>query len=170
MKNFTRVSPLELNESAFRLIGKEWMLITAGDMESWNTMTASWGAMGELWFKPVVFTFLRPQRYTLEFVEKKPTFTLSFFDESQRQALNFCGANSGRDVDKAAETGLTPFAMENGSVAFEEARLVLECRKLYFQDIQPEQFLDGEIDAKCYPEKDYHRMFVGEVIQALKKA
>jgi len=169
MKNFTRISPLELNESAFRLIGKEWMLITAGTMDNWNTMTASWGAMGELWFKPVVFTFLRPQRYTLEFVEKKPTFTLSFFDESQRQALNFCGANSGRDVDKAAETGLTPFATENGSVAFEEARLVLECRKMYFQDINPDQFLVPEIEG-AYPNKDYHRMFVGEVIQALKKA
>jgi len=167
MKKFNEISPLYLNESAFRLIGKEWMLITAGNLESWNTMTASWGAMGELWFKPVVFTFLRPQRYTLEFVEKSPMFTLSFFDEAHRKALNFCGSHSGRDCNKAAETGLTPFATDGGSVAFEEARLVVECRKMYFQDINPNQFLVPEIEAN-YPNKDYHRMFVGEVIRVLQ--
>lgn len=166
MNKFDEINPLELNESAFRLIGKEWMLITAGNMEKWNTMTASWGALGELWFKPVAFTFFRPQRYTLEFVEKEPVFTLSFFDEKYRSALNFCGSHSGRDYDKAAEAGLTPFATENDSVAFKEARVVLECRKLYFQDMEPENFLDPEIE-KCYPKKDYHRMFVGEVLRAM---
>ncbi len=168
MKNFKEISPLELNESAFRLIGKEWMLITAGDMNGWNTMTASWGGMGELWFKPVVFTFIRPQRYTLEFLEKQPTFTLSFFDESQREKLSFCGANSGRDCDKAIGAGLTPFATDCGSVAFEEARLVLECRKLYFQDLNPDQFLVPELEAH-YSNKDYHRMFVSEVLRVLKR-
>jgi len=170
MKNFEQISPLELNESAFRLIGKEWMLLTAGTMQSWNTMTASWGAMGELWFKPVVFTFLRPQRYTLEFVEREPLFTLSFFNETHRSVLNFCGTNSGRDCDKAAGAGLTPFPTDGGSVAFEEARLVIECRKLYFQDINPEQFIEASIDSTCYPERDYHRMFVGEVLKVLQKS
>ncbi len=169
MKNLREISPFELNESAFRLIGKEWMLITAGTPDNWNTMTASWGGMGELWFKPVVFTFVRPQRYTYEFVEREEVFTLSFFDESQRKTLNFCGSNSGRDCDKAAEAGLTPFSTESGSVAFEEARLVLECKKLYFQDINPEHFLDESIDTKYYPEKDYHRMYVGEVLRVLKR-
>ncbi len=167
MNHFTERSPLELDESAFRLIGKEWMLITAGNMKSWNTMTGSWGAMGELWFKPVVFTFLRPQRHTLEFVEKEPLFTLSFFDETYRSALNFCGSHSGRDHDKAAETGLTPVATDGGSVAFMEARLVLECRKMYFQDVNPDHFLIPEIEEN-YPKKDYHRMFVGEVVRVLR--
>ena len=167
MKNFREINPLELNESVFRLIGKEWMLITAGNMDSWNTMTASWGAMGELWFKPVVFTFIRPQRYTLEFIEKEPGFTLSFFDAKHRSALNFCGSHSGRDCDKTDATGLTPFETAAGSVAFEEARLVIECRKLYSQDLNPDHFLDDSIDSKCYPNKDYHRMFVGEVLGAL---
>lgn len=168
MDRFTEINPLELNESPFRIIGKEWMLLTAGTPKKWNTMTASWGAMGELWFKPVAFTFLRPQRYTLEFVEREPVFTLSFFDEKYRTALNFCGAHTGREFDKAAETGLTPFATENGSVAFAEARLVLECRKLYFQDLDPSHFLDPSIEQN-YPKQDYHRMFVGEVVKALVK-
>ncbi|QHI70416.1 flavin reductase [Tichowtungia aerotolerans] len=167
MKNFTEIDVLKLNESPFRMIGKEWMLVTAGSMAQWNTMTASWGAMGELWFKPVVFTFFRPQRYTLEFVELEEFFTLSFFDEKHRTALNFCGSNSGRDCDKAEKTGLTPVSTPNGSVAFGEARLVLECRKMYFQDLDPSHFLDPEI-SKCYPKEDYHRMFVGEVMTALQ--
>lgn len=168
MKHFTELNPLDLDESAFRLIGKEWMLITAGTMDGWNTMTASWGGMGELWFKPAAFIFIRPQRYTLEFVEKEPVFTLSFFDESYRTALNFCGTRSGREFDKAAETGLTPFVTENGSVAFEEARIVMECRKLYTQELDPNGFLDDAIVPKCYPDSDFHRMYVGEVLKTLK--
>ncbi len=166
MKSFKEISPLELNENAFRLIGKQWMLITAGTPEHWNTMTASWGGLGEIWFKPAVFIFIRPQRYTLEFMEREPGFTLSFFDEKYRPALNFCGSHSGRDFQKAEETGLTPFAAENGSVAFEQARLVLECRKLFVQDLDPAGFVDGQIVPKCYPDGDFHRMFVGEVLSA----
>ncbi len=166
MSKFKEVSPNDLNESAFRLIGKEWMLITAGTMESWNTMTASWGAMGELWKKPVVFTFIRPTRYTLEFVEREPLFTLCFFEEKYRAALNFCGAHSGRDCNKAEKTGLTPVEVSPGTVSFEEARLILVCRKLYFQDLKPENFIDPEIE-KNYPKKDYHRMYVGEVLRVL---
>ncbi len=170
MKKFREINPLEFNESPFRLIGKEWMLITAGNMENWNTMTASWGGMGEIWFKPAVFTFIRPQRHTLKFVEKEPVFTLSFFDEKYRTALKICGAHSGRDCDKAAEAGLTPFGTDGGSVAFEEARLVLECRKLYVQDLDPAGFLDDSIIPKHYPARDFHRMFVGEVLKMLCKA
>lgn len=168
MNKFLEISPLELNENAFRLIGKEWMLITAGTMDSWNTMTASWGGLGEIWFKPAAFVFLRPQRYTLEFMEREPGFTLSFFGESFRPTLNFCGSHSGRNCNKAAETGLTPFETETGSVAFEQARLVLNCKKLFAQDLDPAGFVDDSIIPKCYPDSDFHRMFVGEVIQTLK--
>jgi len=167
MSKFTEISPDDLNESAFRLIGKEWMLITAGNMKSWNTMTASWGAMGELWFKPVCVAFIRPPRYTFEFVEREDRFTLSFFNEAYRKTLNFCGSHSGRDCDKVAETGLTPFEVGEGEVAFEEARLILVCRKLYFQDLDPAHFLDPAIDPECYPEKDYHRMYIAEVLRVL---
>jgi flavin reductase (DIM6/NTAB) family NADH-FMN oxidoreductase RutF len=166
MKKFTEIEPQKLHESAFKLIGKDWMLITAGDMKKWNTMTASWGALGELWFKPVAFTFIRPQRYTLEFIENEPFFTLSFFDETHRNALNFCGANSGRDVNKAKKTGLVPFEAAPGAVAFEQARMIMVCRKLYFQDLEPENFLDPDI-SNCYANKDYHRMFIGEVCKVL---
>ncbi|MBQ7860920.1 MAG: flavin reductase [Clostridia bacterium] len=158
----------ELNESAVSLFDKRWALITAGNESSWNTMTASWGALGELWNKDVCFCFIRPQRYTYEFTEKEDFFTLSFFGEEYRKALVYCGKNSGRDVDKASETGLTPKAVD-GSMSFEEAEIVLVCKKLAFQDINPEGFIDRTVDSTCYPDKDYHRMYIGEIVKCYVK-
>ncbi len=163
MKGFVSLKTSTLQENVFSLIGKDWMLITSGNRESFNTMTASWGGMGVLWNKNVCFIFIRPQRYTYEFVEKSETFTLSFFSDEYRSALNYCGSNSGRDVDKAAKTGLTPVVTESGAVSFSEARFVIECRKIYFQDLDPENFIDPAID-KNYSAKDYHRMYIGEVV------
>ncbi len=158
----------ELKESAVSLFDDRWCLITAGNEKSWNTMTASWGAMGELWNKDVCFCFIRPQRYTYEFTEREEYFTLSFFSEEYKKALTFCGRNSGRDVDKAKETGLTPKATDS-SITFEEAEIVLVCKKLAFQDIKPEGFVDMTIDASCYPAKDYHRMYIGEIVKCYVK-
>lgn len=166
MSRFKEISPLEIPGNAIELIGKQWMLITAGTPETFNMMTASWGGLGELWFKPVVFSFIRPQRYTYELIEKSEVYTLSFFSEEHKAKLNFCGSKSGRDVNKTEECGLTPVDAENGSVFFNEARLVLECRKLYFQDMDPVNFLDESI-SKNYPKEDYHRMYVGEITRAL---
>ncbi|MCD8186883.1 MAG: flavin reductase, partial [Rikenellaceae bacterium] len=73
-----------------------------------NTMTASWGAMGFLWNKPVAFVFVRPERYTFEFMEEYSAFTLSFMGKDQRHALKVCGSQSGRDSDKIADAGLKP--------------------------------------------------------------
>ncbi len=167
-QEFLSVDPKSLNENVFTLIGKEWTLITAGTLEAYNTMTASWGGLGILWNKNVCTIYVRTHRYTREFLEKNNTFTLSFFDDSWRSALNLCGSKSGRDVDKAAETGLIPVEGQHGAVYFEQARLVLECRKLYYQDLEPEHFLDPEIH-KMYPLKDYHRVYIGEILSVLKK-
>ena len=106
------------------------MLITAGNEEKCNTMTASWGGVGIMWGKNAVTTYIRPQRYTKEFVDANDTFTISFFDESYRKALNICGSVSGRDKDKIKEAGLTPYFVD-GTAAFEEANLILVCKKMY---------------------------------------
>lgn len=164
MNEFTEILPEQLDENAIKLIGSEWMLITAGRMDSFNTMTASWGGLGVLWNKPVCYTVIRPQRYTYGFMEQSAYFTLSFFDLDYRKALELCGTKSGRDVDKCKETGLTPVRSGCGAVYFDEARIVMECRKIYIQDIDPEGFIDPTI-AENYPEKDYHRMYVGEIMK-----
>ena len=159
---FEKMDPKALDQNVFSLIGDQWMLITAGTEEKCNTMTASWGGLGVLWGKPVATVYIRPQRYTLEFVEREDTFTLCFFGEGYRKALALCGSKSGR------ECGFT-VATAEGAPYFEEADLVLVCKKAYWQDMDPTHFLDGEIDGKWYPEKDYHRIFIGEILEVLRK-
>ena len=166
---FGRIDPKELNQNVFSMIGEQWMLVTAGTAERCNTMTASWGGLGVLWGKPVATVYIRPQRYTLEFVEREDCFTLSFFGEEYRKALALCGSKSGRDVDKVKECGFTVAGAACGAPYFEEAGLVLVCKKAYGQDMDPTHFLDGELDGKWYPEKDYHRIFIGEIVEVLKK-
>jgi flavin reductase (DIM6/NTAB) family NADH-FMN oxidoreductase RutF len=150
------------NENVTGLLAEQWMLITPGVPGRWNTMTASWGGFGHLWDMDVAFVFVRPSRHSYGFMEKEEGFTLSFFDEKHRKALDICGSKSGRNTDKAKEAGITPVNSPGGSVYFAEARLVIECRKIYFQDINPGNFLDTSI-AGNYPKKDYHRMYIGEV-------
>ncbi len=157
----------DITDNPFKLINKDWMLVTAGDINSWNTLTASWGTLGILWHKPVATVYIRPTRHTFEFTEKNEIFTMSFFTEEHRDALKFCGSHSGRDYDKAAETGLTP-VQAHGGVAFAEARQVIICRKLYAEDIKPELFLDEKIE-ELYPKKDYHKAYVGEIIGVYRK-
>lgn len=166
MIKFRKADPAEIQENAIDLIGNQWMLITAGNLASYNTMTASWGSLGMLWNKPVVFVFVRPQRYTFGFMESGDRFTCCFFGEEYRNALRFCGSNSGRDFDKAKETGLSPAETESGSVFFAESKLILECSKLYYQDLTPEGFLQASIQ-KNYPLNDFHRMYVGEITNCL---
>jgi flavin reductase (DIM6/NTAB) family NADH-FMN oxidoreductase RutF len=150
-------------------IGDGWTLITAGDVSvdkgNWNTMTASWGALGELWGKDVSFVFIRPQRYTFAAANAHPLYSVAFFDESRRHALGIAGAKSGRDTDKAAETGLTPIVFTDGVIGFEEATEVVSCRKLYAHDFDPALFLDTALRDAIYPQRDYHRMFIGEVMR-----
>ncbi|MBM6723507.1 flavin reductase family protein [Pseudoflavonifractor phocaeensis] len=165
---FERIDPKSLDQNVFSMIGDQWMLLTAGTREKCNTMTASWGGLGVLWGKPVATVYIRPQRYTLEFVEREEWFTLAFFGEEYRKALALCGSKSGRDIDKVKECGFT-VETADGAPYFAEADLVLVCRKAYWQDMDPTHFLDGEIDGKWYPEKDYHRIFIGEIETVLKK-
>jgi flavin reductase (DIM6/NTAB) family NADH-FMN oxidoreductase RutF len=162
------VKPEELGDNVFDLVGKGWMLVTAGSPASYNTMTASWGCLGVLWRKPVAVCFVRPTRHTFGFMNAAENFSLSFFAERHREILNFCGSHSGRDTDKAAETGLRPVALDGGAVTFEQARLVLLCRKIYSQDFDPRLFLDPGIE-DLYPNKDYHRIFIGEVARCLRR-
>lgn len=151
---------------SYSLWDDQWFLLTAGDFDSgkFNTMTVSWGSLGIFWDRPVVQVVVRPHRYTFEFMEQFPSFTLSTFGLKYHDVLDMLGTTSGRDGDKIKESGLTP--QKSARVAapgFEEAELVLECKKLYWQDMDPTHFLDPLLD-KNYPRKDYHRIYYGEVL------
>lgn len=166
---YREIQPSEIGENVFKAVGADWMLITAGSLESFNTMTASWGGLGVIWGRNICWCVIRPNRYTYEFMEAADVFTLSFFEEKYREALKYCGSNSGRDVDKAKATGLTPVrGVLEGTTCFDEAKLVLECRKIYFQDIDPGHFLDPAIENN-YPNRDYHRMYIGEIMNCRVK-
>ena len=151
----------------FTKIGKEWMLISSGDNSKFNTMTASWGGLGVMWGKNVAFTFIRPQRYTREFIEKNEQFSLCFFDTTFQKTLSYLGSVSGRDENKIEKCGLTPDFIENVPY-FKEAKLVLICKKLYCQEMSPSCFLENSLDEKWYPNKDYHFMYVSEIEKIYK--
>ena len=165
---FRTLKPELINNNIFKLIGSDWMLITAGTIEKFNSMTASWGGFGYLWDKNVCICVVRPSRYTFEFIEKTADFTLSFFDEKYREALNFFGTNSGRNVDKMKGTGLTAREGSSGTVHFQEANLYLECRKIYYQDLDPQNFIDPKI-GNYYSDRDYHRFYIGEITGCFTK-
>lgn len=162
------IDPKQLDKNVFSAIGDQWMLITAGTPEHCNTMTASWGGLGVIWNIPSATCYIRPQRYTKEFVDREDYFTLSFFGEEHRKSLQLCGSRSGREIDKVKECGFTVKAAECGAPYFEEAELVLVCRKWFVQPMDPDN-MPQEIKDKFYPQKDYHVMYIGEIVEVLVK-
>lgn len=165
---FKSIDPKQLNENVFSLIGDKWMLITAGTKENCNTMTASWGGLGVFWGAPTATCYIRPQRYTKEFVDREEYFTLAFFGEEYRKALSLCGAKSGREVDKVKECGFTVEASPEGAPYFEQADLVLVCRKRFVQPMDPAN-MPEDAKEKWYPNKDYHVMYMAEIVRVLTK-
>ena len=157
-------------ENAFKLIGDEWMLVTAGTEDKFNTMTASWGGVGILWNKPVAFLFIRPERYTHGFLEENERVTLSFYGEEYRKALQICGTKSGRDTDKVKECGITPLKLESGAMTFAESRMTLDCRKLFKTEMTEANFIDREILDKQYgAHGGMHTVYVVEIEEVYTK-
>ncbi len=160
------VNVKEIEGNAVKMIADEWMLITAGNQNKYNMMTASWGFIGEMWSKDSVVIAVRPQRYTMDFLKQEDYFTLSFYGD-KRDIHAVCGSKSGRDVDKTALTGLTP-VFSDGTVFFDEARLVLVCKKRYCNRLSPEAFTDGDCK-ELYPADDRHFMLIGEIVKTYVK-
>ena len=151
---FEEIAIEELEFNPFEKISKEWMLVTAGDEEKSNTMTASWGGVGIMWRKNVVTAYIRPQRYTKEFMDSNDLFTISFLPEEYRKAMSLCGSFSGREVgDKWKLSGLHPHYVD-GTTGVEEADMIFVCKKLYAQEMKSECFIDVDCDTTCYPD-DY---------------
>lgn len=153
-------------------IDQEWALLTAGNKEKFNTMTVSWGGFGTIWNKPVVTVYVKPIRYTYEFMEESDYFTLSFYDKEYKKDLAILGSKSGRNLDKISLTKLSPEFLDN-CVSFRESRLTIICKKIYFQDldiknINTNSILQSEVD-RFYKEEPIHRMYIGEVIDIIDK-
>ncbi|MBR5543001.1 MAG: flavin reductase [Oscillospiraceae bacterium] len=168
MNGFKQITPEELSDNFFRLIAKDWTLITAGKPENYNMMTASWAGIGCLWNKNVCFLFIRPSRYTYEFTEKLDTLSLNFFTEDYRDTLTLCGKKSGRDFDKMGECNLSPITLSDGGVAFDEARIILNCKKLSAANLDSFDFIDKSVLA-AYADGDYHKMYICEITEVFVK-
>ena len=161
------LTPDKWNDNIFSRIGKDWMLITAGNESAVNTMTASYGGFGILFSKTVAHIYVRPQRHTYQFLENSKTFSLSFFNEEKyRKELQYCGKVSGKDEDKITHCGFTVTTIDN-TPCFEQADVTVICKKIYSTDIDSGIFYDENIPQKCYPNGDTHRMYVGEIIKII---
>ena len=161
--------PIEmLDMNPFTKIGKEWALVTAGDKVKQNTMTISWGGMGVLWGKNVVYVFICDSRYTKELIDKDEFFSLTFLGNEYRDALSFCGSHSGRDCDKISKAGLT-VGNKIGIPYIDEGNLVFLCHKLSATRITEESFISPEIKEKWYTDGDMHTMYVAEIIEVLAR-
>lgn len=166
---FKEVNIKDLDFNPSKEIADSWMLVTAGTKETgYNTMTASWGATGSLWNgnRPVSIIFVRPQRYTKEFVDREEYYSLSFYSEEHHQALAYLGTHSGKDEDKVAKVGFTP-EFDDKTTWFKEAKLVFICKKLYRQTLEEKDFIDQEVMEKSYPKRDFHDVYVGEIVKVL---
>lgn len=164
------VDPKTLKPEVYQVFGTQYALLTAGDRSGCNTMTIGWCQMGRLWNQPVCTVYVRPERYTYEFTEKHDYFTVSVLPLEAKQTMAFCGSKSGRDVDKIKECGLTLCYGKEDAPFFDEAELVLVCKKLYMQDLDPAGVLEEERILPFYGENGgWHRMYVGRVEEAYLK-
>lgn len=164
----TEIEPGMLRLNVHHIWAEQWMVLTAGDFRKahFNSMAVGWGSIGTMWGKPFVQVVVRPVRYTYEFMEKYDTFTLCAFPENCRKAVALLGSKSGRDGDKIKSSGLTPIrSAKVAAPGFDEAELILECRKMYYDDVDPTRFADASIQSN-YPKRDYHRVYFGEILAA----
>ncbi len=159
------INPLDLNENVFKVIGKDWFLITDDKDGKCNTMTASWGGMGVLFNKNVVTIYVRPSRYTKSFLDADDRFSLCVMPEKYRDQLKYCGKVSGRDEDKIKKCGFT-LNEELNTVYFNESRLVFICKKLYEQQLDSKLLKDNNL-RETFWNDDVHVMYIAEIEKIL---
>ena len=165
--NLKPIAPESFVTQPHDLWANRWLLLTAGDFKAakFNTMTVAWGSFGTMWSLPFAMVVVRPSRYTYEFMEQYDSFTLAVLPEKRRPAMQLMGTRSGRDGDKIAAAKLTPVA--SGKVdapSFTEAELVLECRKMYRDRMDPKGFIHSAVAANYPGKRDYHAIYFGEIL------
>jgi len=170
--SFNKIDVRKLQFNPFDMFSSEWPLLTAGNSDNgYNTMTIAWGHMGSIWGDkgmgaPTVLVYVRPQRYTKDFMDNNNLFTISVLPSEHKKALAYLGANSGRDEDKVAKVGLTP-VFDHETTYFAESKLVFICRKLYNYPMSENDFVDKNVMERIYPTKDFHTAYIGEIVDVL---
>ncbi len=168
MSNFKKCEIDEFNINPFKDIKQNYFLITAGSStNNYNTMTANWATMGTIWNKPIINIFIRPQRYTFQFIESNKNFSICFFDNKYKPELEMCGKISGREINKAKKANFTPI-LEDDTIYFAEANIVIICSKIYSSDFEKLKIIDKDIE-KFYEKNGMHRLYIAEIKKILKK-
>lgn len=168
MHSFQKVSDDIMEMNPFTKIGKDWMLVTAGNEEKANTMTASWGGVGVMWGKDVAYIVIRQSRFTKEFIDKEGKFSLSFPSEKYRKEMKFLGAVSGRNEDKIKEAGID-INYHDGVPFVDQADMVFICRVMSNTVLKKEDFIDKGIDEAWYKDNDYHTLYIAEITDILAR-
>jgi len=162
MSGYRQIAADKIPGNIIKLLN-DAMLITSGTANQANVMTASWGGIGRFWEKPVAFCFLNPTRYSVQTMDKGETYTLSFYTEAYRDALQYCGTVSGRNTDKIKGSGLTPIKTPSGTPAFSEAWMIIECKKIVAQPISADAVVDKNLPSD-WSKNGYHKMYIGEIV------
>ena len=163
------IRPEDITINPFTLIGKNWLVLTAGNDSGYNGMTVSWGHLGCLWSpnRSTAVAYVRESRFTKEFMDKEELFTLSLIED--RKALGYLGSHSGREGNKFENAGVKPLFID-GTAAVEGAKLILVCKKLYSAPFDMNGFTDKTIPAQDYADGNVHTMYIGEIIKVLDNA
>jgi flavin reductase (DIM6/NTAB) family NADH-FMN oxidoreductase RutF len=164
---FKQITPEEISDSVFTLVGKDFTVITAGKEDHYNSMTGSGGGFGLLFMKPTAWCILRADRYTLEIIQKEHTYTLSYFPDEYKEQVLFLGSESGRDSEKMKEVTLTSVPTPSGDMSFEEARLIIECKLTALTTANPDDFYTQEakdfMDEAYKEANQYRKLVFGEI-------
>lgn len=169
LAGYKQITPDKIPGNVFKMLSSnDWMLITVGNKDKFNMMTAKYGAFGHLFDKPIAMCFIHPTRYTYQFMEDNDTYTFSFYPEAYRSVLEYCGTVSGKDTDKIKNSGLTPITTPNGNQAFSEAWLIIECRKLVGQSLTPDAICDKDLK-KEWNTQQLFKMYMGEITNVWMK-
>lgn len=169
LEGYERIDPKSLQDNPIRLFADNWFVVSAGNKDKFNEMTISWGNIGNVWNEPAVTVYIRNNRFTYPFINNGKYFVLNSFDEQYRDKVKFIGTHSGRDTDKVKATGLTAKFTPLGNPYFNEARLVIECEKIYSDDIDLSHLFKKGNEMYSSDPKETHRMFIGRIVNLWKK-
>ena len=146
-------------------------ILSAGDKNSHNSMVIGWGLIGVAWQKPLFIVYVKPDRYTYQFMEKTTYFTVNFIRKDLYKKFVPYGNRSGRDINKEEVSGTHIQFLDNGGITFEEAEEVYVCKmmaKAHFEreNLSPEIMEFYEKAATAFKQtKEPHGLYIGEIIE-----
>ncbi len=167
--NFQKHDYFSFSNKLLYNILNNWILISAGNLTKYNMMTASWATFGILWNKPIAQVFIRPSRYTYDFIDENEFFSICFFNDSYKDILALLGSKSGKNFNKMKIQGLNPIDYENKTIYFEQSEQVLILKKIYKTKFDGND-IDKDVKSLFYPDnKDFHFIFYGQIVNYLTK-